>query len=290
MGSLLSPSIQARASQLLGWAPQSWRAVAGGYTPAARFVAAVGGRSAFVKVATTPLTAAMLRREARVYACVEGPFMPALLGWEDDERAPMLVIEDLSRARWPPPWDALLIDGVLASLEEMHARTPELPSFHDVHSGELRGWADIAADPAPFLALGVVSAAWLERALPALIGAEAQCVAEGPTLAHFDLRSDNICLAADGPRLVDWSAACLGDPTLDLGFWLPSLAFEGGPAPETFLNDAPSVAACVAGFFATRAGQPGIPDAPFVRRVQREQLTTALPWACRAVGLAPPDL
>jgi hypothetical protein len=67
---------------------------------------------------------------------------------------------------------------------------------------------------------------------------------------------------------------------------LPSLHYEGGPPPEAILPGAPEVAAWVAGFFAARAGLPIIPDAPAVRRVQREQLSTALPWAQRALGLA----
>jgi hypothetical protein len=53
------------------------------------------------------------------------------------------------------------------------------------------------------------------------------------------------------------------------------------------LPDAPEIAAWLAGFFAARAGLPIIPDAPLVRRVQREQLSTALPWAQRALGLTP---
>jgi len=48
---------------------------------------------------------------------------------------------------------------------------------------------------------------------------------------------------------------------------------------------APEVAAWVSGFFAARAGLPDIPDAPSARRVQREQLSTALPWAQRALHL-----
>jgi hypothetical protein len=51
------------------------------------------------------------------------------------------------------------------------------------------------------------------------------------------------------------------------------------------------LAAYVAGFFASRAGQAEIPHAPLVRQVQRQQLLTALPWAARALDLplpAPP--
>lgn len=87
---------------------------------------------------------------------------------------------------------------------------------------------------------------------------------------------------------MDWNLACLSNGRLDLGFWLPSLAFEGGPEPEAILPDAPEVAAWVSGFFAARAGLPEIADAPRVRLVQRQQLTTALPWAARALGLPPP--
>ena len=110
------------------------------------------------------------------------------------------------------------------------------------------------------------------------------------SVCHFDLRSDNICLTATGAKFVDWSDACLGNPRLDLGFWLPEiLCFEGGPLPETILPDAPEVAAWVSGYFAARAGLPNVPDAPFVRRVQREQLTTALPpWVARALKLGDP--
>jgi len=86
---------------------------------------------------------------------------------------------------------------------------------------------------------------------------------------------------------IDWNHACSANPRLDLGAWLPSLAWEGGPAPERILPDAPEVAAWISGFFASRAGLPQIPDAPYVRKVQREQLSTALPWALRALGLPP---
>jgi hypothetical protein len=39
--------------------------------------------------------------------------------------------------------------------------------------------------------------------------------------------------------------------------------------------------------FAARAGLPTIPAPPRVRDIQRLQLTTALPWAARTLGLPP---
>jgi thiamine kinase-like enzyme len=129
----------------------------------------------------------------------------------------------------------------------------------------------------------------VQSVLPLLIQTEAQCNTEGNTLTHVDLRSDNICLTSKRAIFVDWNLACLSNPKLDLGFWLPSLAYEGSPSPEQILPDAPEVAAWVSGFFAARAGLPDISDAPRVRLVQRQQLGTALPWVIRALNLPLPD-
>jgi thiamine kinase-like enzyme len=280
-----SPDVTARVAGLLGWTPASWRPVAGGYTPAARYVAAKGDERVFVKVATTPLTATFLRREGFVYERLGGTFMPRFFGWDDHESQPLLIIEDLSQAHWQPPWGRGTLDTVLEQLDWLHATKAELPSFPDVHGAIPGGWATIAQDPMPFLSLGLTTREWLARSLPRLVEAEADCRLEGSSVVHFDLRSDNICVTATGAKFVDWPAACLGNPELDLGGWLPSLCYEGGPLPESLLPNAPEVAAWVSGYFAARAGLPIIPDAPFVRRVQREQLSTALPWVTRALGL-----
>ena len=55
------------------------------------------------------------------------------------------------------------------------------------------------------------------------------------------------------------------------------------------LPDEPEITAWVAGFMACRAGLPLIPSAPRVRLVQCAQLSTALPWAMRALALPPLD-
>ena len=103
------------------------------------------------------------------------------------------------------------------------------------------------------------------------------------------MRSDNICFRAHGSAvLVDWNLAEIGNPRLDIAAWLPTLVAEGGPPPESILPDAGPEAAFVSGFFAARAGQPPIPDAPAIRPLQLEQLRHALPWACRELGLPLP--
>lgn len=280
------PRDKDRVAALLGWVPETWRPVAGGYTPTARYAVAAGRRSAFVKIATTPVTARMIEREIAAYRDISGPFVPELLGAAPDEKAPILIIEDLSRATWPPPWTPPRVEQVLDAVARMHAAPSALPRG-TLLDGRAAGWPTVAENPAPFLALGLVSAPWLDRHLPALLAAEAAAHLHGDALTHLDLRSDNICIAADGVKFVDWAEARRSAAAVDLGFFLPSLAYEGGPRPETILDD-PAIAALVSGFFASRAGLPGIPDAPFVRRVQRRQLSAALPWAIRALALPPP--
>lgn len=148
-------------------------------------------------------------------------------------------------------------------------------------------WRTIAADPEPFLALGLCSAAWLVAALPMLAGAAAAAPLAGDSLVHLDVRSDNLCFRDVRAVVIDWNHAAIANPDLDIAFWLPSLHAEGGPPPEAVLPNVPGLAAYVAGFFCARAGQAAIADAPHVRPLQVQQSRTALPWAARSLGLPP---
>lgn len=280
-----------RIERLAGARVESYSRVEGGYTAALRLLCrrAGGGGSFFAKVGTTPVTRAALRREIHVYERISGDFMPRLLASEDDESAPVLLIEDLSGHYWPPPWDGRRIELTLARLEELHGTTASLETYAQVHGKGEPNWLAVAADPGPFLSLGLADARWLGASLPTLVEVEASCATAGESLTHWDLRSDNICMKDGRVVFVDWNGACLSNPRLDLGFWLPSLAYESGIAPEEILPDAPEVAARVSGYFASRAGLPGIDDAPRVRAVQRRQLEAALPWAVRALGLPLPN-
>ena len=275
-----------RIERLVGAKVETYRRVEGGYTPALRLLCRTAGGSFFAKAGTTPLTCKFLSREIHVYNSLSGDFMPRLVASEDHESGPLLIIEDLSAHHWPPPWDERQIELTLAQIDALHGTTASLESYAEVHGVE-SNWRAVAADPAPFLALGLADDRWLEAALPALISYEESCPTAGESLTHWDIRSDNVCIGAGRAVFVDWNLACQSNPRLDLGFWLPSLAYEGGPEPERILPDAPEVAAWVSGFFAARAGLPRISDAPRVRTVQRRQLATALPWAVRALGLPP---
>jgi hypothetical protein len=251
------------------------------------------GRRAFAKVATDDLTASWLRDEHLTYSLLRGSrFMPEYLGWYDDGRQPVLALEDLSEGEWPPPWTPDRVDAVRACLDQVHAAlVPEgLPRAADDRLQLRRGWDEIAEDPERFLALGLCSGAWLDAALPPLREASAEASLAGEALLHFDVRSDNVCVGRDGRAiLVDWNWTSVGNPLVDLAFWLPGLHAEGGPAPEEILPvGVADLAACCAGFFAAHAARPPIPTAPHVRPLQLRQARAALPWAARALGLPSP--
>jgi hypothetical protein len=279
-----------RIERALGWRPDVFRRASeqrGTSGTAARWIVASGARSAFVKIGATELTAGWTRDEHRNYLSIDGPFMPTVLGFDDDGERPVLALEDLSSAFWPPPWTSGRVAAVLETLAAVH-RTP--PPAHLLGRSIDWGanWRDVGQDPKAFLALGLCSAAWLEAALPALVAASEAAPLEGSSLVHLDVRSDNVCFRDSRAILIDWNAASVMNPDVEVAAWLPSLHAEGGPAPETILPSAPELAAWLAGYFCSRAGLADIPDAPHVRPLQLAQSRTALPWAARSLRLLPP--
>jgi hypothetical protein len=279
----MKPETVARAERILGSPAQSWARVASrGYSLNDHWTVVLeDGTRAFLKEGSIDPSPQWVRDEERVFAAVHGPFMPRFLAFEDGER-PLLVLEDLMPARWPPPWRPDDVEAVRTALDEVSSATVKgaLPRLAEEHWD---GWESVADDPSAFLGLGIASAEWLARALPLLLEAEDVALLEGESLLHCDVRSDNLCLRDGRAVLVDWNHARIGNPAFDIAFWLPSLALEHGPQPESFGVD--GLAPHVAGFFAARAGLPPPEGAPRVRGFQLAQLEVALPWACRALDL-----
>jgi Phosphotransferase enzyme family len=261
----------------------------GGYTLMEHWlVERADGTRAFAKVAVDEPTAGFLRDEQRVYSQIDRAFAPAFLGWDDDGERPILLLEDLTRAHWPPPWRPGDVELVREALRELHSMTP--PSGLDqLVVGDLHTWREVEQDPAPFLGLGLCTAEWLEQALPELVDAADRYDISGEAFVHLDVRSDNICIGDGQAKLVDWNWASVGNPLVDLAFWLPSLYVEGGPAPADVLPEAGDLTAVVSGFFAPFAGLPPPAGAPTVRPLQLAQLKVALPWAVDVLGLPPLD-
>ena len=286
----LNSSVRSRLRECLGSKVVEERAVSGGYTPALRRrIRLQSGEWVFVKVARNDYTRRALERELSVLTELQGlgaSFAPAFIASDrQDPDSPLLVLEDLGEALWPPPWSPSLIEEVMVTLDQLHSTRTQLAPYSEVQPESDRGWQQVAENPNPLLGLKLCSRPWLEASLPRLIDHEMALDPNGPWLTHFDLRSDNLCRTERGVVLIDWNFACAGNPLLDQGFWLPSLQAEGGPSPETLIGEQPEIAAFVSGFFAARAGLPPIPSAPHVRKIQRTQLRTALQWAIRALRL-----
>jgi len=262
-----------------------------GYTHAGRHRAFLDdGRTVFVKSAVDELSAGWLRAEIVIYTSLRASFLPRLHGSAEREGRPVLVLEDLSDAHWPPPWRDGDADAVKSALREI-AATPPPRGLDRVPRDELAfEWRKVEHDPEPFLSTGMCSRAWLDEHLRALRDAAERAPFDGGDLLHLDVRSDNICVRNKHAVLVDWNFACTGNALLDVVAWAPSLHSEGGPPPEEVV-DGPGVAelaAVVAGFWAARVGLPPPATAPRVRSVQREQLEVALPWACRLLPIPEP--
>ena len=117
----------------------------------------------------------------------------------------------------------------------------------------------------------------------------AGAAASGTSLVHADIRADNILLTEERVVFVDWPWACQAQPWIDLVALLPSVAMQGGPAPDQILTRHPvtrdadpdavnAVIGSLAGMFTWLAGLPDPPGLPTVRAFQRAQGDVALAW------------
>jgi hypothetical protein len=281
--------LKGRVAELLGAEVVSLRRIeTQGYAAAFHAIAGLDdGRTVFVKAGAEEVTSGFLREEIAFYRAVEAPFLPVFHG-ADDRDAPLLVLEDLNGCFSAPPWTDDRIAAVVAVLDELRATAPppQLGSAERYRTDWAGRWEKVAADPEPFLALGLCSRRWLHDALPTLSAAAKAAPLGGDVLVHIDIRSDNLAFVDGRAKVVDWNWASAGDPKLDLACWLPSLHAEGGPPPEALMPEGGGeLAALLAGVWAAVAGLPPPPTAPSVRAVQIAQLRVALPWAARQLGL-----
>jgi hypothetical protein len=141
-----------RIELAVGTRPTVLEPVAGHGAPShRRWRVLFGDRSpAFAKVAAFDYVADWLRLEHANYRSLTGmPYLPDVVGWHDDGEAPVLVIEDLSQAVWPPPWSSQAVDAVLEALAEIQSTPPppaideDFGALFDIHEG----WDPMRDDP-----------------------------------------------------------------------------------------------------------------------------------------------
>lgn len=273
----------------------------GGFSPgvAARLLLA-DGRRAFVKAvseAQNPESPGIHRSEARIAAALPANApVPRLLAGFDRDGWVVLLFEDVEGRMPAQPWRPAELARVLAAVGDLAARlTPspvDVPSVVERHADSFRGWRTIAADHAAGADDLAGLDPWAARNLGALAGLEAGWAAgaAGDTLAHSDLRADNVLLTADGRVVVvDWPWACLAARWFDLLLMLPSVHMQGGPPPQQLFDthevaagaDPDAVTAVLAaftGFLLGRARKPAPPGLPTLRPFQAAQGRAALDW------------
>ncbi|MFF0743633.1 phosphotransferase family protein [Streptomyces sp. NPDC004111] len=298
----LPARLHARVADILGAPVVEAATQPGGFSPgvAAR-VRCANGRRAFVKAvsaAVNPHSPDLHRAEARNTAALPpGVPAPRLLGSHDDGEWVVLVLQDIEGTQPRVPWRRDELDRVLDALTALGAGlTPapyDAPRTEDVDARTFRGWERR-------LATGTLQGLdpWVARNLPALVELASRWPesAHGDTLAHGDLRADNILLTADGGAVfVDWPHAVRAAPWFDLLLMLPCVAVQGGPDPEELFTAHPlgrdadpagvtSVLAALAGYFVHHSLKPPPPGLPTVRAFQAAQGAAAVAWLRQRLG------
>jgi aminoglycoside phosphotransferase (APT) family kinase protein len=241
------------------------------------------------------------RSEAQITAALpaETP-APRLLGSVDADGWVILLFEDVDG--WTPaqPWRRDELTRVLDAMTDLAAALSPAPidappaatRFHNLG----HGWHDLADAQASGDDLADVSP-WAREQLADLVALESRWpgAVTGTSLAHADIRADNILLTPSRVVFVDWPWACLSQPWFDLVAFLPSVAMQSGPAPEQVLathpvacdadpDDVTAVVAALAGTWFYLARQPDPPGLPTLRAFQRAQAAVTLDWLAQRLG------
>ena len=289
------PELQERVERGCGKQAASWGSPGFGLSAAHRLcVRFSDGSAAFVKAATDRVTETQLRTEHLVLSTVRGKHLPSVLAWLDDHAHafPVLITEDLSSAYWPArhtgvTWRAGQFAALFDAIREVTA-TPAPEALDKLHSRVRKTWSEIAADPEPFLRLGLCSERWYQRAIDALRFAEEQVATEGETLLHGDVRSDNVCFRGSCVVFVDWAEAMRGNPEYDLACTLPTLHLEGGPQPFDVFPMGGAWAALLSGMLVKRTCTDR--TAPhWLLTVFKRLVAIELEWAAASLRLPPLD-
>jgi aminoglycoside phosphotransferase (APT) family kinase protein len=235
-----------------------------------------------------------------VAALPEEAPVPRLL-WSHDEGEGgwiVLVFEDVEGRNPAVSWRAEELDETLealVALSELLTPSPLPPDAvgaageWSVVSGAY--WRRLREDRPARLD------AWSTRHLDRLadLEAEAPSAVAGDALLHLDVRADNLLFTPERVLVVDWPHARVGAPWVDMVFFAPSVAMQGGPPPEELLARHPharragtgaltAVVAAMAGFFTREGLQPAPPGLPTLRAFQAAQGDVARSWLARRTG------
>ncbi|MFB4288619.1 phosphotransferase [Nonomuraea sp. ATR24] len=287
------PGVREAVEKLLGAPVAEAVTQEGGFSPAAAVrLRAANGRRAFVKaVGPEPNAEAVriYRAEARVAAALPASVpAPRLLDAFELDGWVAMAFEDVEGRHPAMPWRRDELDLVLDAVERMSAAlTPspvDVPPIGEVMGPSFQGWRRLLGEDTTGLD------PWALRHLPALAELESGWAeaAAGDTLAHCDLRADNVLISDGRVHVVDWPWASRAAAWYDRVAMLPSVGMQGGPPPHELLPDPdPDVTKAVTaltGFFVRQSRQPAPPGLPTLRAFQRAQGVVALEWLRQRTG------
>lgn len=257
------------------------------------------GSRIFVKAgdgATNPEVARLHAREAVVAAGLPAGLSPRFEWSFAHEGWVVLAFEAIEGRQPGAPWTDADLDAVLEAQRRLAARPAPavLEPLAERHAETFTGWSGLVAD-------GRLGAApdWARERIDRLVALEGEPVARaaaGDAIVHLDLRSDNVLIGDAGARIVDWPHAGLGAPWLDLVFFAPTVALEGGAgdAEAVFARSPLAASAGREELLAIVAGWSGWllraslndppPGIPTLRAFQAAQAGAALPWLRRLLG------
>ncbi|MEV8509414.1 aminoglycoside phosphotransferase family protein [Actinoplanes sp. NPDC051475] len=261
----------------------------GGFSPGtADRVVTERGRRAFVKAVSVHLNTTsveLARREAHVTGQMpDAAPVPRLLGCFDDGEWMVLVLEDVDGRHPRTPWVDDEVDAAVSALRDLaHLLTPApmvgVPQAGERLAEQFAGWACLRADPLP--GLDPWTAAHLDD-LSAAAERGLDVLRTGATVAHCDIRADNLLVRRDGSiTVVDWPWACAGPPWLDTVLLAMNVIVHGGDGDRLLVGVDPGqavdVCAGFAGYLMERSRHPS-PGIPYVRDFQRAHAEALLPW------------
>ena len=292
--------VRAEIERRAGSAVVAAESKSGGFSPAlASVLHLADGSSIFVKAVgpeINPDSPDFLRKEEKIAPLLPADAPVSRFRWSFDEGPGgwVALAFDVVDGRLPrSPWDAaeleLVIDAMIRLAESLTpSPVPAETIGRTDYSWKLfnqEKWAAIR-DQFP-----KTLDAWSRRHIDRLIDLERQSamLSDGETLLHIDLRADNMLLTDQGVVIVDWPHAQVGATWIDPLVMAPSVALEGGPDPETFLQRFPAARvadpaaldafiALITAFFLYNGALPDPPGLPTLRAFQRAQGEVALHW------------
>lgn len=261
----------------------------GGFSPGtADRIRTADGRRAFVKAvsqAQNEFSPGMHRMEAYVTGALP-PDVPAptLLGTYDDGDWIALVLTDVDGRHPATPWRPDELANVRTALDDL-ARTltpspiEHVPAARDHLAQDFTGWHRLREDP-PADQHGWVTEHLDDLCRHAEHGLTALA---GNTLAHTDIRADNLLIDRHGTvTVIDWPLACRGPAWLDTLLLLINVRLYGGHADLDTIDgkrdDLIGALAGFGGFFADAARCPAPPGLPSLREFQQAQADVVVSW------------